>query len=378
MSAVDEGDLSWIRDNRLVLIALGILGGFPIISLYTTFLTILEATLLGIVVDGILISVFHRERRRWTDKYRYRASFLLVGGFLVFIGVLTSLLALSISIIVASLIGALIPGIYYAYNEIVKRPSIEIGGLNLEEANVAPMYYTQHIARPAIFLNIEIMNSGRATAENCTIKFWFKQGGQEESSYARWAIPEADERYNLLPDESLSIHILKIFLTKDFFLLADQREAMRDIPRALDNDTDFADLIYRKVVPQGNPSGRIRIDEGLEGDELQCADIIDQICYYYPTRKPPEQEESVRGGWVGNEIESGEYILKIQPLAENYKKPRETISIENSENNILILKVDEIAGQVADGIVPWQEQWSDKGYTDFKERVLECCVEITR
>lgn len=393
----------WISANWLVLVILVLTGVLLVIARVTTYIGLKMAFLVALVVSVGLLSVFNQERRRWIDEHRVYASIFLVSGFLLLVAVVTSLLGLRQSVIVASLIGALIPGVYYAFTEIIKRPSVEIRSLRFADASIAPMYVFPHIARPAIFLNVEIANTGHATAENCTIKLWFEKDGEEESSYARWAIPEAEERYNLLPDETLSIHILKIFLTKDFFLLKDpDNDVIQELNNALDDaDLDLSYLADRSITPQGNPSGNIRIDtswaDDVEGhtiaqvttgdgekegmlynEDIEKDDITEQICYYYPIRKPPEQSESVRGGWVGNEIEEGQYTVKLQPLAENYKKPRETLKIESSANNTLQLTAEDIATKVVEGEIDWQDQWTDKGYTDFKERVINFLEELTQ
>lgn len=393
----------WISDNWLVLVILILAGVLLVVAQVTTYIGLKMAFLVGLVASVGLIGVFNRERRRWIDEHRIYASFFLVSGFLLLVAVVTSLLRLRQSIIVASLIGALIPGVYYAFTEIIKRPSVEIRSLRFADASIAPMYVFPHIARPAIFLNVEIENTGHATAENCTIKLWFEKDGKEESSYARWAIPEAQERYNLLPGETLSIHILKIFLTKDFFLLKDpDNDVIQELGSALDDaDLDLSYLADRSITPQGNPSGNIRIDtswgDDVEGhtiaqvtagdgekegklysEDIEKDDINEQICYYYPIRKPPEQSESVRGGWVGNEIEDGRYTVKLQPLAENYKKPRETLNIESSPKNTLQLTAEDIATNVFEGEIDWQDQWTDKGYTAFRQRVIDFHNELTQ
>lgn len=383
-------------------------GGFGI-----DFVAVLQvAVLFGLVAVGTLSHWYRDIRKRWVDENRLFAAAFLVLGFLLVVGFTTWSLRLEPSVIVAALIGAVIPGVYYAYKEIINRPSIEISTLDFENANIAPMFVDNipHLARPTIFTIVEVENKGRATAVDCTLKLWFERDNEvEATTYARWAIPEGKVRYNLLPGESLSVHIVKVFLTKDVFLLCDINENIVDeINFSLDNGS-VRDLVNRQFQSNGVPNGEFRLDiRGEWGQSDDCfllspttspgtqtvknrnkqkqrvlcrepvaeEDIREQICFYYPRRKAPEEPESVRGGWLGGEIREGSYTLKLQPIAENYKKPKEELHVEGSGSGDLHLTLESIAEKVANEEIEWQPQWTDKGYGGFRQKVILICGEI--
>ncbi|KXA89158.1 hypothetical protein AKJ62_03705, partial [candidate division MSBL1 archaeon SCGC-AAA259D14] len=282
------------------------------------------------------------------------------------------------------------------YKEVIKRPSVKIPTFDFsEDANVAPLYLSPpHIARPAVFLSLSIENNGEATARDCMIKVSLQNKEEEEriSYYARWDNPGNDERYDLLPGESQKVHLFKIFLTTDFFMLK-ENSMIKEIESFLEKNEDIdADRLieigYKVFSPPGNPPGKVRMTMEMEKIKKEISedfikkafigkkDIRAQFCVYYPARKPPErQERSIRGGWMGEKIENpNKFTLKVRPIAENYQKPKVELKIKEEE--YLDLSLEGIAEKIAKYEVTWQNQWDEKGYGKFKDKVINICKRI--
>lgn len=320
----------------------------------------------------------------WTNQLskivnlRYLAAIYLIVTTLSFIGVVTWFLNLDIAIITAALIGSAIPAFYYVYLELIKRPTLEVSDLRLAEIRVVPMYYIRHIARPAILIPLKIENKGNATAKDCAIKVTLVQKNKEtrkQTYYARWANPGNDEKYNLLPGESQKVHLLKVFLTSDFFIVKpwsqSTKNKLEDEVKQKLRYNKLSELIDKTIYIAGNPAGKVRIKEEngkLIAEEITKGDIMDQFSVYTPKRKPPEREEkSVRGGWMGNEIRSvGVLKIKIQPIAENYKKSEKSIKV--GEQDFINLRLGNFAQNFDD--IKWQKQWEEKGYSEFQDTVI--------
>jgi hypothetical protein len=185
------------------------------------------------------------------------------------------------------------------------------------------------------------------------------------------------EKYDLLPGESQEIHLIKIFLSTDFFFLKrdwfdDLNHVLKTLFRSERDQTppkDYIEVRFGSSVinPPGNPQGVVEVTTNQP--ELVSKDHIEAEIYR-PAEQPPErQDQSIRGGWWGDHQSSGVKSIAVQALAEDYKTavndlgdydlPKDPIrSIVREDNN-----------------VRWSTEWTENDYSEYKQDLLTALEE---
>lgn len=268
------------------------------------------------------------------------------------------------------------PAIYYAHTEWIMTPDVVFEEEQLAH-QVAPMYFPSlplvggvredlhlpHIARPAIFTRLTVTNNGRATAKDCMIRVEL----DDTEFQARWGRTENPERYNLLPGESRTIHLFRTFLTPYYHFLKpswseDLRVRMTVLQEIFGNDEEDERSLEEMIAELEHRPLEVRNNIDNEEAEFNRSDL--DPATEIPRDQPPEKrEESLHGSWLGKELEAGQYSIEVQAIAEDYKSDTKSYGRLSLPDSLVQL--------LGHQDIEWQQQWEEKGYTDFKDNVID-------
>lgn len=115
--------------------------------------------------------------------------------------------------VASALIGAGPLTLYYLYEEIGKKPVLDIkGGLQYQKHLFAEQQEDTYIVYPVITAFAEIENQGRSTARECFCQF---SVGEDENHEGRWAGGRDAEEIDIHPGRTEQVRFVRIVPTMD-------------------------------------------------------------------------------------------------------------------------------------------------------------------